>query len=286
MAWFNSKCKWIVQSVHNHVYDHFFLQIVNLAINSRATIVASYEVYKFYFWWRVCSVPSLRQSWITANSVNSQLRDIAPSRRYSSRLLPCKFGAFLILPTFSPAPSPLLLQVAELNAFPHIPAFFDLIRKIIWTHLLVLWYLQQSIHSRNGSLSSTAAFSRSSSSKVVHNSHTFDLDHYYSLQKPESPRKNAKCTEVWSSAKLVIRSSTILHHIYFSSEIKLEKLSFGKGTIKHHQLEQKYPHSLCTEIAAKQWETIKQGSTYLVIVYGYWQYFYADGLRLLATSSA
>ena len=109
-------------------------------------------MYKFYFWWRVCSVPSLRQSWITANSVNSQLRDIAPSRRYSSRLLPCKFGAFLILPTFSPAPSPLLLQVAELNAFPHIPAFFDLIRKIIWTHLLVLWCLQQFIQSRNGSL--------------------------------------------------------------------------------------------------------------------------------------
>ena len=239
-------------------------------------------MYKFYFWWRVCSVPSLRQSWIAANSVNSQLRDIAPSRRYSSRLLPCKFGAFLILPTFSPARSPLLLQVAELNSYPQLLPFFDLISKI--DHLNTL--AGTLVLTTNGSLPSTAAFFRSSSSKVVHNSHTFDLDHYYSLQKPESPRKNAKCTEVWSSAKLVIRSSTILHHIYFSSEIKLEKLSFGKGTIKHHQLEQKYPHRLCTEIAAKQSETIKQGSTYLVIVYGYWQYFYADGLRLLATSSA
>ena len=103
-------------------------------------------MYKFYFWWRVCSVPSLRQSWITANSVNSQLRDIAPSRRYSSRLLRCKFGAFLILPTFSPARSPLLLQVAELNTYPQLLAFFDLISKIIRTHLLVLWYLQQMVH--------------------------------------------------------------------------------------------------------------------------------------------
>ena len=148
-------------------------------------------MYKFYFWWRVCSVPSLRQSWITANSVNSQLRDIAPSRRYSSRLLPCKFGAFLILPTFSPAPSPLLLQVAELYSYPQLLAFFDLISKIIWTNLLVLWCLQQFIHSRNGSLPSTAAFSRSSSSKVVHNSHTFDLDHYYFLQKIGEPSQ--KC---------------------------------------------------------------------------------------------